>query len=104
LTDISGFNAFNSRSNKNPALELQVTYCVALERMRKVEWLERSHFYFGGDGPNFHSGHFKEVIISDLGIAWWCWVADSGEEMGWGWIMCYYGVPYLWTNHWTCEF
>lgn len=77
----------------------------ALERMRNVEWWKRSHFYFGGDGPIFRPSHGMEIVISDLGIVvvvvgLWaavrCW--------GGGIVMLYYGIPYLWANHWICEF
>lgn len=77
----------------------------ALERMRRVEWWKRSHFYFGGDGPNFRPYHFEEIVISDIGIAVMVgclWAAV--RHFGVGNVMLYYGFPYLWTNHWICEF
>lgn len=77
----------------------------ALDRMRVVAWWKRSHFYFGGDGPNFRPWHFEEILISDLGIAVWAallWWAV--ERWGWVSVWAYYGAPYLWTNHWICEF
>jgi omega-6 fatty acid desaturase / acyl-lipid omega-6 desaturase (Delta-12 desaturase) len=77
----------------------------ALERMRGVAWWKRSHFYFGGDGPNFRPRHFKEIVVSDLGIAVVVLgLCMAGRKWGWGSVLCYYGVPYLWTNHWICEF
>jgi len=56
-----------------------------LQRMRAVAWWKRSHFYFGGDGPKTRPGHFREIAVSDLGIAvivWGLWMA--GREWGWG--------------------
>jgi omega-6 fatty acid desaturase (delta-12 desaturase) len=77
----------------------------AIERMRVIAWWKRSHFYFGGDGPNFRPIHCKEILISDLGIAVWGVVLSMvGSRWGWQTVWAYYGVPYLWTNHWICEF
>lgn len=75
----------------------------ALERMRKVEWWKRSHFYFGGDGPNFRPWQSKDILISDLGIAVALGVLWAGVRWAGAWSMlCWYGVPYLWVNHWIC--
>jgi fatty acid desaturase len=77
----------------------------ALERMRTIPWWKRSHFYFGGDGPNFRPAHFREIVISDLGIAVVAlalWMAV--RRFGAGSVFCFYGMPYLWCNHWICEF
>jgi fatty acid desaturase len=76
----------------------------ALERMRKVEWWKRSHFYFGGDGPNFRPWQSNEILISDCGIAaalvlLWAAVGYFGS---WN-VLLWYGVPYLWVNHWICK-
>jgi len=78
---------------------------LALERMRKARWWRRSHFYFGGHGPNFKAEHYKDVLISDLGIA----IAVAGlyalgKQLGAWNVMLFYGFPYLWTNHWIRKF
>lgn len=35
----------------------------ALPRMRAAPWWKRSHFYFGGDGPNFKPVNGKEYVL-----------------------------------------
>ena len=75
----------------------------ALPRMRKAAWWKRSHFYFGGDGPNFRPEHAKAILKSDAGVGamalvLWLLVRRYG-----GWFICLsYGLPYMWANHWIC--
>ena len=73
----------------------------AIERMAAAPWWKRSHFYLGGDGPNFKPENTKDVLISDIGIA----LAATGLWLTARWfgawnVMLFYGFPYLWTNHW----
>lgn len=73
----------------------------ALPRMAVFPWWKRSHFYFGGDGPNFKPLHRQDVITSGLGVATvagllWAAVSYFGA---WN-VMKVYGFPYLWTNNW----
>lgn len=73
----------------------------ALPRMRAVAWWKRSHFYFGGDGPNFKPSNRSDIIWSDFGIglvaaALWGSVNYFGAEK----VFLFYGAPWLWTNHW----
>ncbi|KAF2663788.1 hypothetical protein BT63DRAFT_430058 [Microthyrium microscopicum] len=73
----------------------------ALPRMAAIPWWKRSHFYIGGDGPNFKPRSTREIIVSDIGIAvavsaLWIAVQFYG---GWN-VMKVYGFAYLWTNHW----
>jgi fatty acid desaturase len=73
----------------------------ALERMAAAPWWKRSHFYLGGDGPNFKPENTRDVLISDIGIAF----AATGLWLAVRWfgawnVMLFYGFPYLWTNHW----
>lgn len=78
---------------------------LAIERMANARWWQRSHFYLGGDGPNFKPEHFKDILVSDIGIAIMglgMWML--GKSIGWANLGLLYGVPYLWTNHWICEF
>lgn len=73
----------------------------ALPRMRAASWYKRSHFYFGGDGPNFKPRNRQDILISDLGIASMAlmlWV--SVNQFGAGNVALFYLFPYLWTNHW----
>jgi len=75
----------------------------ALPRMAAVPWWKRSHFYFFGDGPNFTARQCKEVFISDLGIAAMAGVLwGIGRMAGGGNVGLWYGLPWLWTNHWIC--
>jgi len=75
----------------------------ALERMAASPWWKNSHFYTGGDGPNFKPENTRDVLVSDMGIA----VAVLGLWAAVRWfgawnVMLFYGFPYLWTNHWIC--
>jgi omega-6 fatty acid desaturase / acyl-lipid omega-6 desaturase (Delta-12 desaturase) len=77
----------------------------ALPRMRAVEWWKRSHFYFGGDGPNFKPENRDDIILSDLGVglvgaALWAACRYFGASN----VFLFYGAPWLWTNHWICAF
>ncbi len=77
----------------------------ALPRMRAVEWWKRSHFYFGGDGPNFKPGNREDIVLSDVGVGvvvalLWA----SCRYFGTGNVFLFYGAPWLWTNHWIRKF
>lgn len=76
----------------------------ALERMRVVQWWKRSHFYCGGDGPNFRPSQFADIVISNVGIAVVLLLLGAAvRAFGAANVLAYYGAPYLWTNHWICE-
>ncbi|CAG8953926.1 hypothetical protein HYFRA_00010887 [Hymenoscyphus fraxineus] len=73
----------------------------ALPRMAAVDWWKRSHFYTGGDGPNFKPANRDDVVLSDKGIAimvlaLWASVTYFGGLN----TFLFYGAPWLWTNHW----
>jgi len=77
----------------------------ALPRMRVFAWWKRSHFYFGGDGPNFKASNQADVMLSDVGIALvvaglWAGISKFGFEK----VFLVYGAPWLWTNHWIRKF
>ncbi|KAF8861182.1 hypothetical protein BDZ45DRAFT_587299 [Acephala macrosclerotiorum] len=73
----------------------------ALERMAKVPWWKRSHFYVGGDGPNFRPESTREILISDLGIGAMVLVLWGLVRVFGAWnVMLFYGFPWMWTNHW----
>ncbi len=75
----------------------------ALPRMRAVEWWKRSHFYFGGDGPNFKPGNREDIILSDVGVGVVVAVLWAAcRYFGVGNVFLFYGAPWLWTNHWIC--
>jgi fatty acid desaturase len=76
----------------------------ALPRMKKAPWWKRSHFYTGGDGPNFKPQNGMEILISDLGIAAMATVLWVSINHFGAWnVALYYVFPYLWTNHWIRE-
>lgn len=73
----------------------------ALPRMALFPWYKRSHFYFGGDGPNFKPHHTRDIIISDLGLASAaCFLWACTRYFGTWNVALFYGFPYLWTNNW----
>lgn len=77
----------------------------ALPRMAAVDWWKRSHFYTGGDGPNFKPANRDDVVLSDKGIAvmviaLWTSVTYFGAQN----TFLMYGAPWLWTNHWIRKF
>jgi Fatty acid desaturase len=77
----------------------------ALPRIAATPWWKCSHFYFGGDGPNFKPANTKAILISNFGIVLsvsilWAAVSTFG---GWN-VVKLYGFPYLWTNHWIRRF
>jgi hypothetical protein len=73
----------------------------ALPRMAAIPWWKRSHFYFGGDGPNFKPMHRKDIIMSDIGVAFSVGMLYIASQYLGAWnVMKLYGFPYLWTNHW----
>ena len=76
----------------------------ALARMRKFAWWKRSHFYLGGDGPNFRPEQAKSILISDLCVGGMMCVLWTLTRIYGRWnVMLFYGLPYLWSNHWICE-
>jgi hypothetical protein len=77
----------------------------ALPRMAAFPWWKRSHLYFGGDGPNFKPMHKKDIIISDIGIAFSLSMLYVAVQYFGAWdVMKLYGFPYLWTNHWIRKY
>jgi omega-6 fatty acid desaturase / acyl-lipid omega-6 desaturase (Delta-12 desaturase) len=76
----------------------------SLARITRFEWWKRSHFYLGGDGPSFAPRHFRGVLMSDIAMAsmmlclWQACRMFGGQN-----VMIYYGMPYLWVNHWMGE-
>ncbi|KAJ1545625.1 hypothetical protein HK405_007790 [Cladochytrium tenue] len=57
--------------------------------------------HFDPSAPIFSPAQFAQVVASDVGVALalgLLWRAVS--VFGPGAVICYYGVPYLWVNHW----
>jgi hypothetical protein len=69
--------------------------------MRAHPWWKRSHFYFGGDGPNFKPSNQSDILLSTLGVGLVvaCLYAAVGQ-FGAQNTFLFYGAPWLWTNHW----
>ena len=77
---------------------------LALARMRKVPWWKRSHFYLGGDGPNFRPEQFKAILTSDIAVGGMILILRVLVQRYGSWsVALFYGLPYLWTNHWICK-
>jgi len=77
----------------------------ALPRMAASPWYKRSHFYTGGDGPNFKPQNGRDILISDLGIAAMASVLWASVQYFGGWnVALFYLFPWLWTNHWIRKF
>jgi fatty acid desaturase len=73
----------------------------ALPRMAAAPWWKRSHFYYGGDGPNFKPRDRGDIILSNLGVVLSVCLLWAAVQLFGGWTMMkLYGFPYLWTNHW----
>jgi len=51
----------------------------AIERMAAAPWWKRSHFYLGGDGPNFKPENTRDVLISECGDCACC-ERDFGQR------------------------
>jgi omega-6 fatty acid desaturase (delta-12 desaturase) len=76
----------------------------ALERMAKSPWWKRSHFYLGGDGPNFKPESRTDILISDIGIGAVILILWGAVQYFGAWnVMLFYGFPWMWTNHWICK-
>jgi omega-6 fatty acid desaturase (delta-12 desaturase) len=70
----------------------------------EVGFPQYSHFYFGEDSPFFKKEQLPLILLSDLGVlgmiavlAVWGAVCGSWEVVVW------WGVPWLWVNHWIGE-
>ena len=52
--------------------------------------------------PDWQSTNLRaQVLISDLAlvvVGGGLWRA--GQNFGWGWLACVYGIPYVMVNHW----
>lgn len=63
--------------------------------------------YFGGvnhfdpNSPLYEAKDAKLIILSDLGLLLMgCVLYYIGSNFGWVNLLVWYGVPYLWVNHW----
>ncbi|KAG9243749.1 putative Delta(12) fatty acid desaturase [Calycina marina] len=73
----------------------------AIPRIAATPWYKGSHFYTGGDGPNFKPQNGREILISDLGIGAMATLLYASVQYFGGWnVALIYLFPWLWTNHW----
>ncbi|KAM3065597.1 hypothetical protein ACMFMG_011307 [Clarireedia jacksonii] len=60
-----------------------------------------SHYWFGKDSALFKASELWYVFLSDLGLLVMSSLLYMGLRMSGLWTMLvFYGVPYLWLNHW----
>ncbi|PVH78579.1 bifunctional D12/D15 fatty acid desaturase [Cadophora sp. DSE1049] len=73
----------------------------ALPRMHAYPWWKRSHFYFGGGGPNFRPTESNDVVLSTIGVGLFGAILYAAMvHFGLCTVFLFYGAPWLWTNHW----
>ncbi|CAG8975404.1 hypothetical protein HYALB_00012332 [Hymenoscyphus albidus] len=64
------------------------------------------NYEFRGSHTNPYSPHFtprdaKFIFITDIGLAiTWAFLLYVGYNYGWANIAVWYGIPYLWVDHW----
>jgi len=57
--------------------------------------------HFHPDSPLFKPSQRREIILSDIGIAiTLSALIYATKQFGFASVMLYYGMPYLWVNHW----
>lgn len=63
-----------------------------------------SHYWFGQRSAIFRKSELRSVFLSDLGgIAMVVLLCLGAQTFGYWTVMLFYGVPYLWLNHWIGE-
>lgn len=71
----------------------------------------KANGYFGGvnhfnpSSPLYEAKDAKLILLSDLGVAITLSVLYYlGTNFGWLNLLVWYGIPYLWVNHWLGKF
>lgn len=60
-----------------------------------------SHYWFGTGSRIFKTSELCLVFLSDIGIVLMTILLYWGiQTFGWWEMLIFYGVPYLWLNHW----
>ncbi|TVY34651.1 Delta(12) fatty acid desaturase [Lachnellula occidentalis] len=60
-----------------------------------------SHYWFGSDSALFKASELSSVLLSDMGVLLMAGLLCMGvNAFGWWTMLVFYGVPYLWLNHW----
>lgn len=63
---------------------------------------QHSHFWFGSDSAIFKDSDLPFVLLGDIGCAVMLGILGLAvNSYGWWDIIIYYGIPYLWLNHWV---
>ncbi|KAI9699263.1 MAG: Oleate hydroxylase fah12 [Candelina mexicana] len=77
------------------------------ERQSEGRGKGKSNGFFGGvnhfnpSSPLYEAKDEKLILLSDLGLAITAGVLIAiGKNFGWANVAVWYGVPYLWVNHW----
>lgn len=57
--------------------------------------------HFNPSSPLFEARDAKYIVLSDLGLfLMGCVLYYTGSTFGWLNLLVWYGIPYLWVNHW----
>jgi omega-6 fatty acid desaturase (delta-12 desaturase) len=60
-----------------------------------------SHYCFGKDSTIYNSSELFSVLLSNVGVLFMTGLLWIGvKAFGWWMVLIFYGVPYLWLNHW----
>ncbi|KAH7303203.1 fatty acid desaturase-domain-containing protein [Stachybotrys elegans] len=60
-----------------------------------------SHYWFGKKSAIFKEQELQSVFASDLGVLAMIVILYLGvQTFGWPTVILFYGIPYLWLNHW----
>jgi omega-6 fatty acid desaturase (delta-12 desaturase) len=60
-----------------------------------------SHYWFGKGSVIFKASELSLVLLSDVGVLVMAGLLYLGvKTLGWWTMLIFYGVPYLWLNHW----
>lgn len=60
--------------------------------------------HFNPSSPLYEAKDAKLIIASDVGLLIMCGILYLlGENFGWLNLLVWYGIPYLWVNHWLGE-
>jgi omega-6 fatty acid desaturase / acyl-lipid omega-6 desaturase (Delta-12 desaturase) len=62
---------------------------------------QHSHYWFGNDSAIFKQSELPSIIVSDLGLLLMTGILFQGvKTFGWWTMLVFYGIPYIWLNHW----
>ena len=60
-----------------------------------------SHYWFGEGSRIYKASELRSVLVSVVGVGVMTGLLGVGVRvLGWWAMMVFYGVPYLWLNHW----